>query len=330
MKELFLKIKLMLISLSLVNEVTTKSRYYDSLKKHNIRLFESNWLTYVVWDNKVILKSIQQRFKVIYSPKRDTLIFKICVSPKEGNKVYELRKDTLFYVENLSGFEDYFHIEEKSLLLLCDESWRSRVYDYENQKILIDEESPVYWLSEAKLFMKKTGSYLQLIFPKSVDGYTIWEERKDFIFSDTPKDILKPQLIGEKVLILTKEDAEILDEFDEVEEAYWLPGPYTHLAKEDGCLYIIGITSDDYECLEIDGDDVKPLAPEIPELQNYFVVQKENHLVTIVKYDEEDDFITDIETFQGIDIKVSKPELNIKAGCITIPLKVLEERFLNE
>ena len=47
MRELILKIKLMLISFGIVNEITTESRYYGKLKKHNIRLFESKRKIYV-------------------------------------------------------------------------------------------------------------------------------------------------------------------------------------------------------------------------------------------------------------------------------------------
>lgn len=55
-----------------------------------------------------------------------------------------------------------------------------------------------------------------------------------------------------------------------------------------------------------------------------------DNIVTIVEYDEEDDYIKELESFNGMDIKLSDPELDIKAGCIKIPLKVLQERFLNE
>ena len=51
MRELILKIKLMLISFGIVNEITTESRYYGKLKKHNIRLFESKRKIYVVWED---------------------------------------------------------------------------------------------------------------------------------------------------------------------------------------------------------------------------------------------------------------------------------------
>lgn len=64
-------------------------------------------------------------------------------------------------------------------------------------------------------------------------------------------------------------------------------------------------------------------------MQNYIIAQRANN-VTIFKYDEEVDDIVKLETFTGIDISLAEPEPNIKEGCIKIPLKVLEERFLNE
>lgn len=329
MRELILKIKLMLISFGIVNEITTESRYYGKLKKHNIRLFESKRKIYVVWEDQIVLKSIVQHFEIICAEERAAIIFKIWDNYKEKNQVYEINEYGCEYLDFLSGYEDFIHIKERSLILVREGALHSLIYNYEVKKVILDERRPVYWLEESKLFVKKVSGYWQLLFPKLVDGYTVWEKKKDFSFSAMPNDIFRPQLIGEKVIKLSIESADILDEFEKVKEVSWLPKPYTHLAREDGCLYMIGITSDDYKCLEIEGNNVKPLAKKIPSMQNYMVVLGDN-IVTIVEYDEEDDYIKELESFNGMDIKLSDPELDIKAGCIKIPLKVLQERFLNE
>lgn len=329
MRELLLKIKLMLISFGIVNEITTESRYYSKLQKHNIRLFEGKRRVYVVWEGKIILKSIVQQFEIICSEKRGAVILKIYDNYKKGNQVYEINEYGVEYLDFLSGCNDFIQIKERSLILVREGSLHSLLYNYEVKKVILDELRPVYWLENTKLFVKEVSGYWQLLFPKSVDEYTVWEKKKEFTFSASPNDIFRPQLIGEKVLKLSIEDANILDEFEKVKKASWLPNPYTHLAREDECLYMIGITSDDYKCLEIEGNNVKPLAPKIPSMQNYMIVLGDN-IVTIVEYDEEDDYITEIKSFDGIDIKLSDPELDIKAGSIKIPLKVFEERFLNE
>lgn len=327
--ELLLKIKLMLMSLGMVTEVTRKTPYYYKLKKYKIRLFESNRMLYVVWENRIILKSVVQYFKLIYSENRNAFIFGIWKNLKEENQFYELNENGINYLETISGFSEFLVIKDESLILVRDGLSHSLVYNYDNQRILIEEERPVYWLEKSRLFVKQEyGSYV-LLFPELREGIKFWGEKTNYMFSYCPKDTLNPQLVGQKVLKLSVGEASILDIFEDVEDASWLPKPYTHLATKGERLYMIGILEDDYEILEIMGNKVKPLELNIPDMKNYLVAQRDNK-ITILKYDRKAGNTVELAAFTGIDIILAKPELDIKEWCIKIPLKVLEERFLKK
>lgn len=335
MRELLLKIKMMLMApaeLEVPREITNKSPYYCELANHNIRIFEAGQKIFVVLKNKIILRSDWKFFKVIYSKSQDLFIFKIQKDGLESSQMFEVDKEKIIYLEALSGYKEFIQIEDMEFLLLRDQC-RSLVFDYSKyskNRIVMVENTRIYWLDQPKLFVKLVDGGYSLLFPRvEEDGITSWTDKKDYVFSSIPKDTLAPQLVGEKVIKLSLRKADILDTFEGgIKAVSWLPKPYTHIARKDRWVYFIGIT-DDYVLQKIEGNSIRPLVPDCQELQNYFVVQNGKR-VTIVEYDEKENELVGIGSFLGSDIKMAKPELELKEGYIKIPLKLVQERALSD
>lgn len=58
------------------------------------------------------------------------------------------------------------------------------------------------------------------------------------------------------------------------------------------------------------------------------VIDNEN--VSIVRYIKGCTELETIAKYKGNDIKISNPVLDIAEGCIRIPIKIVQERFLTE
>ena len=85
--------------------------------------------------------------------------------------------------------------------------------------------------------------------------------------------------------------------------------------------------SDDVNMINVDADDIKPLAEEFTGLENFFVLKNGNNVV-IVKF--EDDQLVRLGAVDGTGIKIGTPYLDFNESCIKIPLKVIVEKNLTE
>jgi len=118
----------------------------------------------------------------------------------------------------------------------------------------------------------------------------------------------------------------VLHKFDSIKEKGWLPAPYEYLARKGEELYMVEI-SDDVNMINIDADEIKPLAEEFTGLENFFVLKNGNN-VAIVKY--EDDQLVRLGAVDGTGIKIGTPFFDFSESAIKIPLKVTVEKNLTE
>ena len=107
----------------------------------------------------------------------------------------------------------------------------------------------------------------------------------NFSLSKEPEDVCYPQLVGNTIILLTEGKASVLHKFDSIKEKGWLPAPYEYLARKGEELYMVEI-SDDVNMINIDADEIKPLAEEFTGLENFFVLKNGNN-VAIVKYEDD-------------------------------------------
>ena len=98
------------------------------------------------------------------------------------------------------------------------------------------------------------------------------------------------------------------------------------LARKGEELYMVEI-SDDVNMINIDADEIKPLAEEFTGLENFFVLKNGNN-VAIVKY--EDDQLVRLGAVDGTGIKIGTPFFDFSESAIKIPLKVTVEKNLTE
>ena len=326
MKDLLLKIKLFCMALGGVKDVTNQYEMCAKLRKFDFRILKSaRNMLYVVCRHEILFKSVSSYFKIIYSANEGAFIFRTWENYKTGSQVYKVMTNEI--LDEISGFGEFYEIKDFPLILVRDGDIHSIIYDYERGKILVDEKAEINWLENAKLFVKrKRFEKCSFIVPRIYKGEVICEKKDNILLDNIPKDIFVPQLIGNKIVRLGNETACILQNFEHVEKADWLPFPYEYLAESDEKFYMLGVT-DDVNMLEIDGDEIWPLVEDFPGMEDFFVIRKDNSLV-VVQYAEEQ--FVKLGVVNGIEIKLAEPKLDIKKGVIKIPLKVVSEKYFNE
>ncbi len=315
-------------------DVTKLYRYAKRLGEYNIQIWENNYgMTYVVHNGRIILKSITSFFKILYSITRDVFIFRTYKDAKEGYKIYEFDENDLEpFIENeISGFEQFEEINEYNLVLLSHYQKRSIIYDYDRGEVLLETENSVLWLDKIGIFLKEQDKKYQMIIPKieqregnaKIILMRLWVN-----LESKPVNEHGSQLIGN--ILINFEGmgrVNIIEEFAEVEEPDWLPKPYKYIVQKDEELYMLAIAKEKYALMPIQGKKIKPLF--YPEFTDYMVVI-DDEKVSIVRYSKGCTELETMATYKGSDIKISNPVLDIAEGCIRIPIKIVQERFLRE
>lgn len=335
LKDAKLKAKIFCMVGGKSKDVTKQHRFSTRLNECNIQIWENNCgITYVIHNGRIILKSVTSLFKILYSKTRDVFIFRIYAEPKEGYMIYEFDDNDFepFIVDELSGFEQFEEISRYNLILLRRHSRSSIIYDYNRGEILAEtENAEILWFDKIGIFLIEQNKKYQTIIPKIEQSNAKVEVilvRLDEKLECKPVDECGPQLIGNLLINFGgKERVEVINEFSKVEEASWLPKPYEYLVKTDEELYMLAITKKRYKLIPIKGKKIKPLF--YPECTDYMVVIHDEK-VSIVRYSEECMELETIAVYEGNDIKISNPVLDIAEGCIKVPIKIVQERFLKE
>lgn len=298
---LLLRIKLLCVAFGWVKDVTNQSKYYTKLKEYNIRLFASpRNMIYVVRNNKIILKSYKPRFEVTRN----------------------------LELEVFTDFANLYKIEKLPYIILTlrNNCLRNIIYNYADSKIDFSNAYAITWLKKAKLFViEKDIEEYRLVGVTKENGECHLAEM-NFSLSKEPEDVCYPQLVGNTIILLTEGKASVLHKFDSIKEKGWLPAPYEYLARKGEELYMVEI-SDDVNMINIDADEIKPLAEEFTGLENFFVLKNGNN-VAIVKY--EDDQLVRLGAVDGTGIKIGTPFFDFSESAIKIPLKVTVEKNLTE
>lgn len=324
---LLLRIKLLCVTFGWVKDVTNQSKYYTKLKEYNIRLFASprkRKMIYVVRNNKIILKSYKPRFEVMYNSWKEDFIF--IIDENCTNKMFEVTRN--LELEVFTDFANLYKIEKLPYIILTlkNNCLRNVVYNYADSKIDFSNPHAITWLKEAKLFVvEKNIEEYRLVGVKMENGECHLTEM-NFSLSEEPEDVCYPQLVGNTIILLTEGNACVLHKFDSIKEKGWLPAPYEYLARKGEELYMVEI-SDDVNMINVDADDIKPLAEEFTGLENFFVLKNGNNVV-IVKF--EDDQLVRLGAVDGTGIKIGTPYLDFSESAIKIPLKVTVEKNLTE
>lgn len=322
---LLLRIKLLCVAFGWVKDVTNQSKYYTKLKEYNIRLFASpRKMIYVVRNNKIILKSFKHQFEVMYNTWKEDFIF--IINDNCTNKMYEVTRN--LELEVFTDFENLYKIEKLPYIILTlrNNCLRNVVYNYADSKIDFSNPHAITWLKEAKLFVieKDIEEYRLVGVTKENGEWHLTE--MNFSLSEEPEDVCYPQIVGNSIILLTDGNASVLHKFDYIKEKEWLPASYEYLARRGEELYMIGI-SDDIYMINVDADNIMPLAEEFTGLENFFVLKNGNNVV-IVKY--EDNQLVRLGAVDGTGIKIGTPYLDFNESCIKIPLKVIVEKNLTE
>lgn len=316
------------MSLSRVKDVTDQNEYRSELKRLDIRIFKSRNMLYVVKQNEILFKTISKYFEVIYAPMNGSFIFRIIPNQNFGSQVYEVMIDRIVHLEEISGFIDFYEAKDFPLIVGSNGDENFRIYNYERHQLLFAEKGEIHWLENARIFIaKKRFSDWYVITPKIEQNECVWEKNNSVSFTARPSDILTPQLVGNKVIQLGKGKVYSLQNFDSVKKVNWLPYPYEYIAKSKEDIYMLGCTKDVW-LLDIDGDGIMPFAENFKGLENFLVVKKDKNIV-IVQYDKEEDQLIKLRKFKGIKVELTEPELDLNAGCVKIPIKLISERYLN-
>lgn len=322
---LLLRIKLLCVAFGWVKDVTNQSKYYTKLKEYNIRLFASpRNMIYVVRNNKIILKSYKPRFEVMYNTWKEDFIF--IINEKCTNKMFEVTRN--LELEVFTDFANLYKIEKLPYIILTlrNNCLRNIIYNYADSKILFSSQYTITWLKKAKLFVVENGIEDYYLVAVKHENGKLYLEKMNFSLSEEPEDVCYPQLVGNTIILLTEGKASVLHKFDSIKEKGWLPAPYEYLARSGEELYMVGISDDSY-MINVDADDIKPLAEEFTGLENFFVLKNGNN-VAIVKY--EDDQLVRLGAVDGTGIKIGTPFLDFSESAIKIPLKVTVEKNLTE
>ena len=341
-----------------LRDVTRKYRYSTKLNEWNIHILENDCgMTYVIFNERIILKSITSFFKILYSQERDVFMFKTYIDQKEGHMFYELSNfsendestipetvsafdEVPYVVEEISGFEDFEEIEEYNLILLKKHYKESSIiYDYNSGKILVEEKNAeILWFKKIQVFLAgKTKAY-HIIIPNAKQllnktGFMVTLEVLDEVLECKPVDECAPQIIGKLLINFSgkfagKERVQIINKFSAVDNAHWLPEPYKYLVRMENELYMLGIVGEQFYMIPIEGKKIEPLF--YPELPDYMIVTDDEN-VKIIKYNENiAESFELIAEYKGSEIKLSNPVLDIEEGCIKLPIKIVQERFLKE
>lgn len=322
---LLLRIKLLCVAFGWVKDVTNQSKYYTKLKEYNIRLFASpRKMIYVVRNNKIILKSFKHQFEVMYNTWKEDFIF--IINEKCTNKMFEVTRN--LELEVFTDFANLYKIEKLPYIILTlrNNCLRNIIYNYADSKIDFSNAYAITWLKKAKLFViEKDIEEYRLVGVTKENGECHLAEM-NFSLSKELEDVCYPQLVGNTIILLTEGKASVLHKFDSIKEKGWLPAPYEYLARKGEELYMVEI-SDDVNMINIDADEIKPLAEEFTGLENFFVLKNGNN-VAIVKY--EDDQLVRLGAVDGTGIKIGTPFFDFSESAIKIPLKVTVEKNLTE
>lgn len=255
---LLLRIKLLCVAFGWVKDVTNQSKYYTKLKEYNIRLFASpRNMIYVVRNNKIILKSYKPRFEVMYNTWKEDFIF--IINEKCTNKMFEVTRN--LELEVFTDFANLYKIEKLPYIILTlrNNCLRNIIYNYADSKIDFSNAYAITWLKKAKLFViEKDIEEYRLVGVTKENGECHLAEM-NFSLSKEPEDVCYPQLVGNTIILLTEGKASVLHKFDSIKEKGWLPAPYEYLARKGEELYMVEI-SDDVNMINIDADEIKPLA----------------------------------------------------------------------
>ena len=203
---------------------------------------------------------------------------------------------------------------------------RNIIYNYADSKIDFSNAYAITWLKKAKLFVVENGIEDYYLVAVKHENGKLYLEKMKFSLTEKPEDVCYPQLVGNTIILLTEGKASVLHKFDSIKEKGWLPAPYEYLARSGEELYMVGISDDSY-MINVDADDIKPLAEEFTGLENFFVLKNGNN-VAIVKY--EDDQLVRLGAVDGTGIKIGTPFLDFSESAIKIPLKVTVEKNLTE
>lgn len=335
LKDSKVKAKIFCMGGGKTKDVTRLYRYATRLNECNIRILENNYgMTYVVHNGRITLKSVTSFFKILYSRTRDVFIFRTYEDAKEGYKIYEFDENDFepSIMDEFSRFEHFEEINWYNLILLNHYSKGSIIYDYDRGKILLETVNSVLWLDKIGIFLIETDKKYQIIIPrieKCNDSVkVILKDETKGTLENKPVDECGSQLIGN--ILINFEGmgrVNIIEEFAEVEEPDWLPKPYKYIVQKDEELYMLAIAKEKYALMPIQGKKIKPLF--YPEITDYMVVI-DNENVSIVRYIKGCTELETIAKYKGNDIKISNPVLDIAEGCIRIPIKIVQERFLTE
>ena len=231
-------------------------------------------------------------------------------------------------LEVFTDFANLYKIEKLPYIILTlrNNCLRNIIYNYADSKIDFSNAYAITWLKKAKLFViEKDIEEYRLVGVTKENGECHLAEM-NFSLSKEPEDVCYPQLVGNTIILLTEGKASVLHKFDSIKEKGWLPAPYEYLARKGEELYIVEI-SDDVNMINIDADEIKPLAEEFTGLENFFVLKNGNN-VAIVKY--EDDQLVRLGAVDGTGIKIGTPFFDFSESAIKIPLKVTVEKNLTE
>lgn len=332
-----------------VQDVTEKYRCATKLEKWNTKILESNCgMTYVVRNGRIVLKSATSLFKAFYSELRDMVIIKTYADQKEGDIIYELEdielsmKDELLnndpgceisIMDELSGFDYFEEIEKYNLILLTNRcNKHSIIYDYNIGTILVEEnDNKILWFEKIGVFLREKDNRYEMIIPFYVEGKATALDFEYRILEHIPEDECGKQLIGNFLIDFKGYgQVEFIYEFSKVEEICWLPKPCKYIVKKDNELYILAIAKGNYQMISIGHqyNTVKPLC--YPEMSDYMIVTSTYGTVGIQQYLGAE--IKTIAEYEGNDIKLLDPVLDLENSCIKIPIKVvvIQEKNLNE
>ena len=260
----------------------------------------------------------------MYNTWKEDFIF--IINEKCTNKMFEVTRN--LELEVFTDFANLYKIEKLPYIILTlrNNCLRNIIYNYADSKILFSSQYTITWLKKVKLFVVENGIEDYYLVAVKHENGKLYLEKMKFSLTEKPEDVCYPQLVGNTIILLTEGKASVLHKFDSIKEKGWLPAPYEYLARSGEELYMVGISDDSY-MINVDADDIKPLAEEFTGLENFFVLKNGNN-VAIVKY--EDDQLVRLGAVDGTGIKIGTPFLDFSESAIKIPLKVTVEKNLTE
>lgn len=325
-------VKMFLLGARCISERKRSSPNYQKLNRMGIKVWFTHKGTFITKGKDILISSLYSE-EFYYCKETDKMYIKgytddkfiFCeISHEIEYDEYPRIKSESTEILKLVEFECkntgvYFEISLFHGYILISSADKYIIYNFIRKKKIKEGYGECTYYQKLRLFLVENNFKYFILWPVFDEKAILVECNTDDVVLQNKIELEEGYFIdGNRVIFLYNDYVAIKRSFDEINEINLPNIGYEYLARKGKKNYLIS-TGESYKELDIPGNKIDQLYPELEELQKYVVISNADEVI-IAEINPNDGSLHILK--RGAGIKFKKAKLDFDKGGILIPIKV--------